>query len=115
MITETDFFDALDDETRRRILALIWAQTELCVCELHFALDQHQPKVSRHLSVLRDTGILTIRRQGTWIYYHLNPQIPAWCFALFAVLGGVWNANPVCQSDRLRLQAMPNRPIRCCA
>ncbi|MHB1676666.1 MAG: ArsR/SmtB family transcription factor [Sulfuriferula sp.] len=115
MITETAFFDALADETRRRILALLLAQAELCVCELHVALDLHQPKVSRHLSVLRDTGILTVRREGTWIYYRLNPQIPAWGLALLALLGDVWTVNPVCQADCLRLLAMENRPLRCCA
>lgn len=115
MITEAAFFDALADETRRRILALLSDQAELCVCELHYALDLHQPKVSRHLSVLRDAGILTVRREGTWIYYRLDPQIPAWGLSILALLNGLWKVNPACAEDRLRLLSMENRPLRCSA
>ena len=114
MITETIFFDVLGDETRRRILALLVAEAELCVCELHVALDMHQPKVSRHLSVLRDSGVLSVRRQGTWIYYRLHSQLPVWVLSLLNLLEDVWQRNPVCQQDRQRLLHMNNRPARCC-
>ena len=115
LISEAVFFDALADATRRRILALLATEGELCVCELHVALALHQPKVSRHLSVLRDSGVLSVRRQGTWIYYRLNPQLPAWASTLFATLRIVWQTNPAWQQDSLRLSAMLNRPARCCA
>lgn len=115
MITESDFFDAFSDETRRRILALLALNGELCVCELHFALDMPQPKVSRHLSVLRDLNLLTMRRDGTWIYYQLNTQMPAWCAAIFAALSDVWKSDVNRAQDNQRLLDMPNRPARCCA
>ncbi len=114
MITEAEFFDAMADETRRRILALLATHGELCVCELHVALDINQPKVSRHLSVLRDTNILSIRRSGTWIYYRLSPLMPAWCSAVLELLGPVWLSNPLCVQDTERLLTMENRPMRCC-
>ncbi len=115
MITEADFFNAMADETRRRILALLSAHGELCVCELHVALDIQQPKVSRHLSVLRDLDILSMRRAGTWIFYRLNPQLPTWCSSVLTLMKPVWNGNSLCQEDTARLLFMENRPMRCCA
>lgn len=114
MVTESGFFDALSDETRRRILALLALEGELCVCELHFALAMPQPKVSRHLSVLRDANILSMRRDGTWIYYRLNPQLPAWSAKIFTALQDVWQSDTAREEDSRRLHAMPNRPARCC-
>ena len=114
MISESGFFDALSDETRRRILALLAMEGELCVCELHFALAMPQPKVSRHSSVLRDADVLSVRRDGTWIYYRLNPQLPAWSGTIFTALQDIWKSDPARQQDNLRLHAMPNRPARCC-
>ena len=115
MISESTFFDAFSDETRRRILALLALEGELCVCELHYALDTPQPKVSRHLSVLRDAGVLNMRRDGTWIYYRLNTEMPAWAGAVFTALNDIWKTDAVRVLDNQRLLEMPNRPVRCCA
>ena len=73
------FFKNLADQTRLTILLLISVEQELCVCELCNALDLSQPKISRHLALLKTANILTSRRQGQWIYYSLNPSLPAWC------------------------------------
>ncbi len=72
------FFHALSDPTRLRCLALLHAHGELCVCELTAALDEAQPKVSRHLALLREMGLVLARREGVWMHYHLNPALPAW-------------------------------------
>ncbi len=65
---------ALGDETRLRILKLL-LKRELCVCELEAALDLSQSKVSRHLTILRSTGLVEDRREGLWIFYSLfKPQ-----------------------------------------
>src|SRR3990172_4079415 len=69
-------FDVIGDATRRRILALLVAEGELCVCELMAALDDIQPKVSRHLSVVRDAGLASVRREGTWVFYRLASPLP---------------------------------------
>lgn len=74
------FFDALSDPLRRRILAMLLEKDERCVCELHGALDEAQPKVSRHLAVLRDAGIVAARREGVWMHYRIHPELPAWAF-----------------------------------
>lgn len=66
-------FKALGDETRLKIVALL-AHGELCVCHVEEALALSQPAVSRHLSVLRATGVVEAHRDGTWVYYRLARQ-----------------------------------------
>jgi len=78
MFAPDDFFTALADPTRRRILALLQAEGECCVCVLYETLDLPQPKVSRHLGVLRAAGIVATRREGLWIHYRLHPDLPDW-------------------------------------
>lgn len=72
------FFKALADETRFLILMLLSTRGELCVCDLIAALNESQPKVSRHLALLRKQQILQDRRQGHWVYYQLHAQLPDW-------------------------------------
>ena len=64
-------FKALSDETRLRIIKLL-EQGELCVCDITAALDMVQPKVSFHLSSLKEAGLIKDRKQGKWIHYSLN-------------------------------------------
>jgi ArsR family transcriptional regulator len=64
-------FKALSDETRVRIIKLL-EQGELCVCDITAALDKVQPKVSFHLSALKEAGLIKDRKQGKWIHYCLN-------------------------------------------
>lgn len=103
-------FDAVADATRRRILALLVKQGELCVCELTAALDDIQPKVSRHLGVLKDAGVVLARREGTWMFYRLEPSLPAWAATLLATLPE--GATPEFKGDLKRLKAMTGRPER---
>ncbi len=114
-LTPVDLFKALADETRTRISLLIAREGELCVCELTCALDESQPKISRHLALLRSSGLLADRRQGQWIYYRLHPQLPAWALQLLAAAEqGSGNAG---SADAARLLAMGERPVRqadCC-
>ena len=64
-------FKALSDETRLRIVKLL-DKGELCVCDIVAALDLAQPKVSFHLGVLKDAGLIKDRKQGRWIHYRLD-------------------------------------------
>ena len=66
-------FKALSDETRLRIIKLL-EQGELCVCDITAALDMVQPKVSFHLSALKDAGLIKDRKQGKWVHYSLNEK-----------------------------------------
>jgi ArsR family transcriptional regulator len=63
-------FHALSDETRLRILERL-RSGERCVCELTDALDAAQSRLSFHLKVLKDAGLVTDRREGRWMYYTL--------------------------------------------
>jgi ArsR family transcriptional regulator len=62
------FFKALSDETRLRIMMLL-TQGELCVCDLMFVLDEPQSKVSRHLAYLKHSGLTNSKRAGVWMHY----------------------------------------------
>lgn len=70
MKEELSLFKALSDETRLRVMVLL-SEKELCVCQLMWALDLSQVKVSRHLTVLRNAGLVNNRREGLWIFYSL--------------------------------------------
>lgn len=65
-------YKALGDETRLRIMALLVSGEELCVCDIMAALDLPQSTVSRHLSYLRNAGLVDDRRQGIWMYYRIS-------------------------------------------
>jgi ArsR family transcriptional regulator len=64
-------FKALSDETRLRILKLL-EHGELCVCDIVAALNTIQPKVSFHLSTLKEAGLIRDRKQGKWIHYCID-------------------------------------------
>ncbi len=64
-------FHALADETRLRVLGLLRGGEE-CVCNLTDVLETGQSRLSFHLKTLKDSGLVSDRRQGRWIYYALN-------------------------------------------
>jgi ArsR family transcriptional regulator len=64
-------FQALSDTTRLQILERL-RYGERCVCELTDALDAAQSRLSFHLKVLKDAGLVTDRKEGRWMYYTLN-------------------------------------------
>ncbi|MDA8364733.1 MAG: metalloregulator ArsR/SmtB family transcription factor [Gammaproteobacteria bacterium] len=116
MITADEFFAALADPIRLRCLLLLVSEGELCVCELTHALGEPQPKISRHLATLRQSGIVNDRREGLWIHYRIHPDLPTWaCEILDTAAKANAAAKPFAQ-DRKRLRGAPTRPpIRCCA
>ena len=66
-------FKALSDNTRIRILKLLF-QRELCVCELMQVLEMSQSRISRHVNLLKQAGLVKDRREGKWVYYSLDPD-----------------------------------------
>ena len=64
-------FHALSDETRVGIIEML-ESGERCVCDLQDTLNAAQSRLSFHLRVLKDAGIVTDRREGRWSYYELN-------------------------------------------
>lgn len=67
-----DAFRALADPTRLLILERL-RMGERCVCDLQDLLDAAQSRLSFHLKVLKDAGMVTDRREGRWVYYTLVP------------------------------------------
>jgi len=67
------FFKVLADESRLRMLWLLFHHRELCVCDIMEALQITQSKASRHLATLRHAGLVNDRREAAWSYYSLCP------------------------------------------
>ena len=109
------FYKCLADDTRLKSLLLIDREQELCVCELTEGLQVSQPKVSRHLAQLRAYGLLKDRRDGQWIFYRINPELPVWASE---VIRATANSNPgFIEEAHQLLCGMGDRPVRreqCC-
>lgn len=65
-------FHALSDETRLCLVAML-RDGERCVCDLTAALDSGQSRLSFHLKVLKEAGLVQDRREARWSYYSLVP------------------------------------------
>lgn len=98
-----DFTKALSDQTRLRLLLLLAGGEERCVCELTQALELAQPKISRHLAVLRESGLLKDRKAGLWVYYRLHPGLPPWALQALAGLQAGRGEEALYQADTGRL------------
>jgi ArsR family transcriptional regulator len=109
MITPTQLFKCLSDETRLRCVVLLRKEGRLCVCELTHALDLLQPKISRHLAQLRQSNLLLDSREGQWVYYQINPELPAWAFEILDAAVEQFAANAKQQEDSSRLRALADR------
>lgn len=81
-----ELFHALSDETRLAALDML-RDGERCVCDLQDELDAAQSRLSFHLKVLRDAGLVTDRKEGRWSYYRLNDDALAEVHDLVRFLG----------------------------
>ena len=71
MQAEVALLKALAEPTRLRLVVLLALNDETCVCKLAEALAAPQFRISRHLGILRDRGVVEARREGTWMHYRL--------------------------------------------
>ena len=108
-------FGILSDLTRLRAIMLIQSEGEACVCEITFALEESQPKISRHLALMRDAGIVEPRREGTWMHYRINPDLPRWAKEIIEQTHGRISCLAPFKEDKKQLAKMKNRPERACA
>jgi ArsR family transcriptional regulator len=69
-------FKAMGDPVRLRLLSLIASHEggEACVCDLTDVFDLTGPTISHHLKVLREAGLITGERRGTWVFYRVRPD-----------------------------------------
>jgi ArsR family transcriptional regulator len=72
--TVAGLLKALADPVRIRLMSIIAASDETCVCELTGDFDVSQPTISHHLRVLREAGLVDSERRGTWVYYWAEPD-----------------------------------------
>jgi len=98
----TDLFGAFADETRLRILNLLCVR-ELCVCDICEVLGEIQPKVSRHLAILREAGLLEVRREGKWKFYSLPNQRSPLQARLLGCVASCLSEFETLAADRARL------------
>ncbi|MCZ0813765.1 metalloregulator ArsR/SmtB family transcription factor [Roseovarius sp. EGI FJ00037] len=88
---------AICDPTRRAALSLVWDGGEHCVCELMARLDASQSRMSRHMKVLREAGLVLDRRDAQWVRYRRNPDLaPELAAVIDAVLAAAGNVQEAC-------------------
>jgi ArsR family transcriptional regulator len=105
---------ALSDPIRLRIILLLQAEGELCVCDLMAVLGLPQSTVSRHLAYLKRSCWVDTRRQGLWMYYTLSRESCAICRELLQTLQQHAGNLPEAASDRTALVAfLKGKPISC--
>lgn len=97
------YFKALGDSNRLRIVNLL-LHGELCVCDIQYVLENSQPNVSRHLSYLKNSGIVVDRRDGFRMYYRLTDPAEATRRSLFTFLRQAFEAEKQLQRDTERLR-----------
>ena len=97
-------FKALSDETRLRVMKLLGVR-ELCVCELMQVLNMSQPRISRHLGVLKNAGLVNDHREGKWVFYSLpngieSPEVRT----VLQSLSSLANKDPLVIKDNKNLK-----------
>jgi ArsR family transcriptional regulator, arsenate/arsenite/antimonite-responsive transcriptional repressor len=81
-------FKALSDPVRLRLLSLIAATSEVCVCDLTDAFEVTGATISHHLRVLREAGLVDCERRGTWVYYWAQREALDLLGGLLTTAGG---------------------------
>jgi ArsR family transcriptional regulator len=101
----TSRFKALSDLTRIRVLRMILvSEGQVCVCELADALELPQYQVSKHLAILRQVGLVSDSRIGTWVYYSVPSEISEFIAGLYELVRE-HVAGPIFDGDAMRLKA----------
>lgn len=93
-----DKFKALAEESRLRILALLM-HDEMCVCEIEECLKLTQSNVSRHLTALKNSGILDSYKQAQWVYYKISKKFKVEDQSLWIYLTEKLKELPSYQTD----------------
>jgi len=105
---------ALSDPIRLRIVLLLQAEGELCVCDLMAVLKLPQSTISRHLAYLKRSCWVDIRREGVWMYYSLSRESCAICEELLRTLKHHASILPEAVSDRSTLASfLKDKPAGC--
>jgi ArsR family transcriptional regulator len=107
-------FKALSDPIRLRIVLLLQAEGELCVCDLMAVLELPQSTVSRHLAYLKRSCWVDTRREGVWMHYTLSRESCTICRELLQTLNQHAGNLPEAVSDRAALATfLKGKPSSC--
>ena len=106
--TLANLFKAFSEPIRLRILVLLLAKGELCVCDLVETLALSQSVTSRHLAYLRNNDIVTARREGVWMYYQLTTYAQTELVPLFDFIQHNVVDNKIMQTDLANLSQPKN-------
>lgn len=101
-LQENNLFKALAETIRLRIVLLL-AEGELCVCDLTELLSLPQSTVSRHMSRLKNAGLVSDKRVGKWVHYTLNKEISEYLPSLFETINSFKVKEPY-KTDIINLQ-----------
>ena len=75
LVFGVQLFKALSEEPRVRILNLMFMKGEMCITDLEIILEFTQAKTSRHLSYLKNSGIVNARKVDQWVFYSLKEEV----------------------------------------
>ena len=119
MKNTVEIFKALGDETRLRLVnLLLQTDKDLCVCEMVDSLKLPQYHISKHLTILKNAGMLQAGRQGTWVYYRLDheksPLLPDLFNLLSRHLCQIFAEDAVRLTQRLALREADKCVIGTC-
>ena len=103
MDNHSKIFKSLADPTRLRLAVMLANAGECCVCHLATALDEPDYKASRHLGVMRSSGLVKVRREGTWMHYRINDAVNPLVQKLAVLLRSMAGSDPVYTRDLNRL------------
>ncbi|BBB90059.1 HTH-type transcriptional repressor AseR [Methylomusa anaerophila] len=103
-------FKVLGDETRIRIVNLL-RNSELCVCEITYALGATQSNISKHLAKLSDSDFVVSSKKAQWISYKINPALLAEYPFIQTILNQEMTKIPQCQEDLAKLAECQSRGI----
>ena len=106
-----DLFRAFADPTRLRLISLL-LEGELCVCDLCAVVEESQPKVSRHLALLRRANLVRVRSEGKWKYYAVADAPAGMRRTLLDCVRSCLRGTEVLKADLKRLGAM--EPVQPC-
>lgn len=106
------FFKALGDENRLRILNLLF-NYELCVCEIEVILNLTQSNVSRHLGKLKSNGIISGFKDAQWIHYRIDESFKDDNSMLMGYLSDMFNKNDTFKEDLRKCKLYVESPYTC--
>ena len=102
---DVTILQALAEPKRLAIVRQLASSGEVCACDFTDCCNVSQPTVSHHLKVLREAGVVSGERRGTWIYYRLEPKAAS----RIAALGHLLSAGAQFEPKRVSAKPAPAR------